>query len=302
MTRTTLTAAATITLSLATLAGCAGSNHHAYSGENTPASHKQAPSDEGYVDSDGAPAAPPQPGAYGGGGESRASADAMDSEGEAPPSGRPGLGTQWGEARSSRTRSASFFRANRTSPFSVAKLFYNDAQGVRAMSQNGFINYRPGSAAVGSALSVSLHDSTGAALRGARTGGRVYVIGEAGERYSIRIKNHTGHRFEAVATVDGLDVIDGEDGSVTKRGYVVGPWATVDIDGFRTSEDTVAAFRFGSVRGSYAAKKGKGRNVGVIGIAFFNERGTVWSGAEIRKRHTADPFPGKKFAEPPPAW
>jgi hypothetical protein len=76
----------------------------------------------------------------------------------------------------------------------------------------------------------------------------------------------------------------------------------VEIDGFRQSVDTVAAFRFGSVRGSYAAQKtGDARNVGVIGVAIFNERGTnpvPWSSDEAQKRRDANPFPGQ-FATPP---
>ena len=70
---------------------------------------------------------------------------------------------------------------------------------------------------------------------------------------------------------------------------------------FRRSADAVAAFRFSSVRSSYASKSGKGdRNVGVIGIAFFNEEGAqpTWSDEEIQRRHDADPFPGR-YAEPP---
>ena len=61
--------------------------------------------------------------------------------------------------------------------------------------------------------------------------------------------------------------------------------------------------RFGSVGGSYAARKGKARNVGVIGIAFFHERGSSWGWGpdEVRRRNSADPFPGQ-FAEPPPGW
>ena len=60
-----------------------------------------------------------------------------------------------------------------------------------------------------------------------------------------------------------------------KRGYLVDPHGELEIDGFRQSMETVAAFRFGSVRGSYADQKhGDTRNVGVIGVALFNERGT----------------------------
>jgi hypothetical protein len=44
------------------------------------------------------------------------------------------------------------------------------------------------------------------------------------------------------------------------------------VDGFRTSTTQVAAFRFSAVADSYAERKGKGRNVGVIGVAIFNEK------------------------------
>ena len=105
------------------------------------------------------------------------------------------------------------------------------------------------------------------------SGGRAYVLGTIGERYRIRITNPTSRRVEAVVSVDGLDAIDGRTASFDdKRGYVVAPYGEVTIDGFRTSTDQVATFRFSSVRDSYAARKGQDRNVGVIGVAFFPER------------------------------
>jgi hypothetical protein len=69
---------------------------------------------------------------------------------------------------------------------------------------------------------------------------------------------------------------------------------------FRQSLDAVAAFRFGPVRESYANEKYHNtRNVGVIGVAVFNERGTSpWTDREVRKRLKANPFPGG-FATPP---
>jgi len=100
---------------------------------------------------------------------------------------------------------------------------------------------------------------------------RFYVQGSAGERYTIRVTNPTASRVEAVVTVDGLDVIDGESGDLRKRGYVVPPYGDVRIEGFRTSQADVATFRFGSVNDSYAGKKGKARNVGVIAVAIFEE-------------------------------
>jgi hypothetical protein len=104
-------------------------------------------------------------------------------------------------------------------------------------------------------------------------GGRSYVMGVIGERYRIRVSNPTSRRVEAVVSVDGLDAIDGKTASYEdKRGYVIPAWGDVTIDGFRTSLDNVATFRFSSVRDSYAGRKGQDRNVGVIGIAFFPER------------------------------
>ena len=101
---------------------------------------------------------------------------------------------------------------------------------------------------------------------------RFYVQGSAGERYTIRVVNPTGNRIEAVVSVDGLDVVDGEAGDLHKRGYVVPPYGETRIEGFRTSTEDVATFRFSSVDGSYAGQKGKARNVGVIAVALFEEQ------------------------------
>jgi len=103
--------------------------------------------------------------------------------------------------------------------------------------------------------------------------GENYVMGHTGERYLIRVQNHTGHRIEAVVTVDGRDAIDGKSGDFQhKRGYLVPAWGQVDIDGWRLSQSQAAAFRFSSVADSYAARTGSAREVGVIGVAVFPER------------------------------
>jgi hypothetical protein len=101
---------------------------------------------------------------------------------------------------------------------------------------------------------------------------RFYVQGNANERYIIRITNPTDRRVEAVVSVDGLDVIDGENGDLRKRGYIVPAYGETRIEGFRTSHADVATFRFSSVSGSYAGQKGNARNVGVIAVALFEER------------------------------
>lgn len=218
---------------------------------------------------------------------------------------RPGLGTTWGETRTSYVSSERFTRADSSHPFALVSLNYNDEAGIQAMARrmgNSYASFdQSGVDAAQGAVSVRLLDESGSPLPSANFGNRDYVAGSDGQRYVIQIENHTGNRFEAVATVDGLDVLDGQGGSFTKRGYLVNAWSTLEIDGFRRSQAAVAAFRFGAVKDSYAARKGSDRNVGVIGVAFFHEQGTSfpWTERELERRDSANPFPGG-FAAPPP--
>lgn len=119
---------------------------------------------------------------------------------------------------------------------------------------------------------IELVDPVGRTLPTYAHRGRFYIHGQVGERYGIRVRNPTGARIEAVISVDGLDVIDGETAGTGKRGYVVAPYSDIVIGGFRVSTRQVAAFRFSSVARSYAGRKGVARNVGVIGVAIFAER------------------------------
>ena len=123
---------------------------------------------------------------------------------------------------------------------------------------------------------IELVDGVGRQLPTYASRGRFYVLGHNSSRYSLRVHNPTSRRIEAVVSVDGLDVIDGQTANFkSKRGYVVPPHDSVTIEGFRTSTSNVATFRFSSVGNSYAGRKGKARNVGVIGVAIFEERATA---------------------------
>jgi hypothetical protein len=226
---------------------------------------------------------------------------------QTPPRERPGLGTEWGESRASHVHDVAFVRQDEDRPFAMAALHYNDRPGIEALASYHASHgprFRDVTAA-GGAITVAIHDGAGEALEAVHVVDRTYVIGRAGERYTIVITNHTDHRFEALATVDGLDVINGRAGSLANRGYVLMPYATLEIDGFRQSQDAVAAFRFAKVADSYAAQTGSARNVGVIGVAFFTERGdsflSAYSQDELRTRDTASPFPGQdpRYAKPP---
>jgi hypothetical protein len=228
----------------------------------------------------------------------RATADDADVSAQS----RPGLGTEWGETRTSRVHDVSFVRDS-SQPFALATLHYNDRRGVEALATLHARRTLEGRALTtgGGAVSVSIRDENGAPLEAMHVGDRTLVVGQQGQRYSIVLTNNTGHRFEAVTTVDGLDVVNGKPGNLSNRGYVLMPFATVEIDGFRQSTNHVAAFRFASVADSYAAQTGSARNVGVIGVALFGERGDAFVPEnETRLRDTASPFPADgRFAQPP---
>jgi hypothetical protein len=103
--------------------------------------------------------------------------------------------------------------------------------------------------------------------------GNVYVAGDIGARYQIRLTNHTNERVEAVVAVDGRDVITGDVGNYKRqRGYVIEPYSSVVVTGFRQSLDRVAAFRFTDLQGSYTAQWGTPQNAGVVGVAVFREK------------------------------
>lgn len=223
----------------------------------------------------------------------------------ATPEFRAGLATQWGESRDSHVTSASFQRASETSPFVVGKLFYNDQSGIDSMLAGRYPSNRTMFAVGSGHLEVGLRGDDGRFITGFSAGTDNFVPGIAGRRYSIVVKNRSPGRMEVVASVDGLDVVDGRAASVAKRGYLMDPWGEVEIEGFRTSSNDVASFRFGSVGQSYAAQKhGDTRNVGVIGIAAFHERGDApwrWSQTQLpdtQRRFDADPFP-MHYASPP---
>ena len=83
------------------------------------------------------------------------------------------------------------------------------------------------------------------------------------------------------------DVVQVKDGFA--RNYLLPRSKALDIfvEGFRTSAASVAAFRLGSVGESYSQQRhGTARNVGVIGIAVFEEYSK-----DLDRRVGANPFP-----------
>lgn len=131
----------------------------------------------------------------------------------------------------------------------------------------------PAALAIGNKIDVSIVDrETGETLQAYHYRGQRYIAGRPGSRYAIRITNRTGERVMAVMAVDGVNIISGQTASWSQSGYVLAPWQTYEINGWRKSDQEVAAFEFTALPDSYAAQTGRPNDVGVIGVAVFTER------------------------------
>jgi hypothetical protein len=113
--------------------------------------------------------------------------------------------------------------------------------------------------------------------------GRFYLEAREGARYAVTLGNRTHERLGVVLTVDGLNAISGERGrnascggcapSGLGRMYVLDPYGSASIKGWRTSLEAVRRFTFVDERASYAARSGKANSkMGWIEVEVFRER------------------------------
>ena len=102
--------------------------------------------------------------------------------------------------------------------------------------------------------------------------GQDWIAGVPGHRYSVRLTNTTGERVLVVLSVDGVNAVTGQTASPSQGGYVLEPWESAEIAGWRKSLDDIAQFVFTDLPDSYAARTGRPANVGVVGVAVFRER------------------------------
>jgi hypothetical protein len=131
----------------------------------------------------------------------------------------------------------------------------------------------PVRAAAGQLVDVQIVErARNAALAEYRHRGSTYVAGRPGERYAVRLSNRSGERVLVVLSVDGVNAISGQTASPAQTGYVLAPWQSADVTGWRKSDDEAAAFYFTALPDSYAARTERPHNVGVIGVAVFRER------------------------------
>ena len=208
---------------------------------------------------------------------------------------RPGLGTQAGHDLQSRVVTSRLIRKSNV-PDAVDSFHYNDEKGAQAMVGilGGSTSKHSGLfSAAGDRLKVGLL-TYGSIYPHFDARGRRIVIGDAGYNYSVRLENRTKKRVEVIVSVDGLSTLTGKAASPTQRGYVLEPKESYEVEGFRKNATTVTSFRFGRVADSVAAAKGGARNVGVIGLAVYEED-EARAQAELQReqfvRDNANAFP-----------
>jgi hypothetical protein len=124
-------------------------------------------------------------------------------------------------------------------------------------------------------VEVIVETTQGQRLNGAFHNGHLYVAGEPNQAYQIRLKNRTAGRVECILTVDGKNVLSGKLGSWDDSSIVLKPYQGVVIKGWQTSQTSAATFVFGAKETSYATLTGDGSNVGVIGLAVWEEAPAV---------------------------
>src|ERR1700683_4169484 len=127
--------------------------------------------------------------------------------------------------------------------------------------------------AIGSLAEVAIVDrDNGATLPAHYYRGEYWVAGKPGGRYAIEVCNRLGERLLAVTSVDGVNVLSGDNAGWNQTGYVFSPGERYQITGWRKSDAEIAAFTFTDSANSYAERTGRPANVGVIGVAIFRER------------------------------
>ncbi len=206
---------------------------------------------------------------------------------------RPGLGTQLGHELYESSSTGTFFRKATGQPDAMATFHYNDEEGSRLMAgihgraarrRSGAFDLVPGK------LRVTVSSGSwypGSALDYFQAGDGVFVVGTPGENYSLNLENRTSRRMEVVVSVDGLSLQDGQPASVKKPGYIIPAKSSVTVKGMRVG-GKLYSLEFGSVsqaRASTAFGQKGARNVGVIGMACYEEDEMVRRRAQVEENY-----------------
>lgn len=102
--------------------------------------------------------------------------------------------------------------------------------------------------------------------------GKVFVEGEAGRVYTLRVRNLLRSRIEVIATIDGRNTLKDEAASLASKGLVFQGQSEGEFRGWRLNDSQVREFEFGEPFHSVVALTGGDMaNVGVIGLAAYSE-------------------------------
>ncbi|WAU74292.1 hypothetical protein [Acinetobacter sp. TR11] len=172
------------------------------------------------------------------------------------------LGTKWGDEVTSHVTEVNLTRLSEQ-PIAESQVRYANKQ-----YQGKMVNSI--SLAAGK-ISFSVVNDNNQELPLYRDGQNYYLSGKNGQSYQLKYENHTDNTYEVVASVDGMDVLNGSTASRNNSGYVLHPHSAIQIEGFRKSDSAVASFTFSQPEDAYAANSDHGsiQNTGIIGTAIY---------------------------------
>ena len=131
---------------------------------------------------------------------------------------------------------------------------------------------------------------------------RWYVEAQKGREYAIRLRNPFGVRVAVALSVDGLNTIDARETTASDaRKWVLGPYETVTISGWQTSQSVARRFEFTTEERSYGQALGKTANLGMISAVFFRERTAHMMSHRSMDHPAASPAPMEKRQSAPAA-
>ena len=171
------------------------------------------------------------------------------------------LGTQWGDDVNSQVTQVDLRRTSRE-PIEQMQVSYADKNYTgRALNSMSLVAGKVDFAVATDRGNLPLF----------RDNSNYYLQGQSGQTYRLIYKNNSKNTYEIVASVDGLNVLNGSAASRYDSGYVLSPNEKLVIEGFRKSQSAVASFIFSKPENAYAANTTSGsiNNTGVIGTVIY---------------------------------
>lgn len=131
-------------------------------------------------------------------------------------------------------------------------------------------------------VEVSVSVNGGKSVKEYNHNGLTFIESKLGSSFTLKIKNNSWRRALATISVDGRCAISGNKAKNSDEGYIIDGYSSIEVKGFRISDDKVATFVFGQGHKSYASYKAiKGGEIkggesspnnGVIGVKITWEK------------------------------